>query len=310
VERRLLGETDLEVTAVGVGTAPIGSGRDWPAWWGPQDEQESVRAINTALELGVNWIDTAPFYGWGRAEEIVGRALRGRAGDDVLVFTKCGTLPDEERGDRMDLRPATIHADLEASLRRLGRERVDLLQLHDVDPNTPIEESWGEVQRLIEEGKVRYGGISNHPAADVERALTVGPVGALQYQYSLLHRTTEAEILPLAAERGIGVLTWSPLAAGFLADGFEPDRLDPDDFRRTHPFAELDLSRLRACLGRIGEGKGRTAAQVALAWVLQSQAVTGAIVGVRTAQEAQELPGAADLRLDPPELEEIEASIP
>jgi len=310
MERRRLSGTDLQITPVGVGTAPIGSGRDWPAWWGPQDQRESVRTIHTALELGINWIDTAPFYGWGRAEEIVGRALRERADDDVLVFTKCGTLPDEERGDRMDLRPETIRADLEASLRRLRRERVDLLQLHDVDRNTPIEESWGEVQRLIEEGKVRYGGISNHRAADVERALAVGPVGALQYQYSLLHRTAEAELLPLAAERGIGVLTWSPLAAGFLADGFEPDRLDPDDFRRTHPFAELDLSPLRVCLGRIGERKGRTAAQVALAWVLKGQAVTGAIVGVRTAQEAHELPGAADLELDAAQLEEIEASIP
>jgi aryl-alcohol dehydrogenase-like predicted oxidoreductase len=310
VERRLLGDTDLEVTSVGVGTAPIGSGRDWPAWWGPQDERESIRTIHTALELGINWIDTAPFYGWGRAEEIVGRALHERADDHVLVFTKCGTLPDEERGDRMDLRPATIRADLEASLRRLRRERVDLLQLHDVDRNTSIEESWGELQRLIEEGKVRYGGISNHPAADVERALAVGPVGALQYQYSLLHRTAEAEILPLAAEHGIGVLTWSPLAAGFLADGFEPDRLDPDDFRRTHPFAELDLSRLHVALGRIGERKGRTSAQVALAWALKGEAVTGAIVGVRTVQEAQELPGAADLRLDPAEIEEIEGSIP
>ncbi len=309
MERRPLAGTDMQITPVGIGTAPIGSGRDWPVWWGPQDERESVRTIHTALELGVNWIDTAPFYGWGRAEEIVGRALRERS-DDVLVFTKCGTLPDEERGDRMDLRPETIRADLEASLRRLRSERVDLLQLHDVDRTTPIEESWGEVQRLIEEGKVRYGGISNHPAADVERALAVGPVGALQYQYSLLHRTAEAEILPLAAERGIGVLAWSPLAAGFLAGAFESERLDPKDFRRTHPFAELDLSRLRAGLGRIGERRGRTAAQVALAWVLQGQAVAGAIVGVRTVQEAQELPGAADLRLDPAELEEIEGSIP
>jgi aryl-alcohol dehydrogenase-like predicted oxidoreductase len=310
MERRRLAGTDMRITPVGVGTAPIGSGRDWPAWWGPQDERESLRTIHTALELGVNWIDTAPFYGWGRAEEIVGRALHARAGDDVLVFTKCGTLPDEERGDRMDLRPETIRADLEASLRRLRRERVDLLQLHDVDRTTPIEESWGEVQRLIEEGKVRYGGISNHPAADVERALAVGPVGALQYQYSLLHRNAEADLLPLAAERGIGVLAWSPLAAGFVADGFEPDRLDPDDFRRTHPFAELDLSSLRTGLSAIGERKGRKAAQVALAWVLQGQAVTGAIVGVRTVQEAQELPGATDLRLGPADLEELEGSIP
>jgi aryl-alcohol dehydrogenase-like predicted oxidoreductase len=307
--RRLAG-TDMHITPVGLGTAPIGSGRDWPVWWGPQDERESLRTIATALELGVNWVDTAPFYGWGRAEEIVGRALQGRAGDDVLVFTKCGTLPDAERGDRMDLRPETIRADLEASLLRLQRERVDLLQLHDVDRNTPIEESWGEVQRLIGEGKVRHGGISNHPAADVERALAVGPVAALQVQYSLLHRAPEADILPLAVQRGIGVLTWSPLAAGFLADGFAADRLDPDDFRRTHPFAGLDLTALRATLSRIGARHERTAAQVALAWVLRGQAVAGAIVGVRSVQEAQELPGAADLRLGPSELEELEGSIP
>ncbi len=241
----------MQITPVGIGTAPIGSGRDWPVWWGPQDEAESIRTIHTALDLGVNWIDTAPFYGWGRAEEIVGRALQGR-GDDVLVFTKCGTLPDAERGDRMDLQPATIRAEVEASLRRLRRDRLDLLQLHDVDRNTPIEESWAEVQRLIEEGKVRHGGISNHPGADVERALAVGPVTALQYQYSLLHREPETEILPLAVRHGIGFLAWSPLAAGFLADGFDPDTLDPDDFRRTHPFARLDLTELRAALRRVG----------------------------------------------------------
>ncbi len=303
MERRPLPGTDMEITPVGIGTAPIGSGRDWPAWWGPQDEQESLRTIQTALELGVNWIDTAPFYGWGRAEEIVGRALQGR-GDEVLVFTKCGTLPDEERGDRMDLRPETIRADVEASLRRLRRERLDLLQLHDVDRNTPIEESWGEVQRLIEQGKVRYGGISNHPAADVERALAVGAVAALQYQYSLLHREAETEILPLAIRRGLGFLAWSPLAAGFLADGFDTEKLDPDDFRRTHPFARLDLTGLRATLRRVS---GCTAAQAALAWVLHQQGVTGAIVGVRTQAEARELAAVAEIRL---ELAEIEAAVP
>jgi aryl-alcohol dehydrogenase-like predicted oxidoreductase len=268
VERRRLGETDLEITPVGVGTAPIGSGRDWPAWWGPQDEQESIRTIQTALELGVNWIDTAPFYGWGRAEEIVGRALQGR-GDEVLVFTKCGTLPDEERGDRMDLGPETIRADAEASLRRLRRERLDLLQLHDV-----------------------------------ERALAVGPVAALQYQYSLLHREPERDVLPLASERGIGFLAWSPLAAGFLADGFDVEALDPDDFRRTHPFAQLDLTGLRAALRHVS---GCTAAQAALAWVLQQKGVTAAIVGVRTEAEARELAGVAEIRLD---LAEIEAAAP
>jgi aryl-alcohol dehydrogenase-like predicted oxidoreductase len=279
----------MQITPVGVGTAPIGSGRDWPVWWGPQDEAESIRTIHAALELGVNWVDTAPFYGWGRAEEIVGRALRGR--DDVLVFTKCGTLPDAERGDRMDLSPGAIRADVEASLRRLGRERVDLLQLHDVDRTTPIEDSWSEVQRLIAEGKVRHGGISNHPVADVRRALEVSPVGALQYQYSLLHREPEAEILPLAAEHGLGLLAWSPLASGFLADGFDLGALVSDDFRHGHPFAQLELGPLRERLAEIGAGHGRTAAQVALAWVLRRGGVA-AIVGVRTPAEAEELPGA------------------
>jgi aryl-alcohol dehydrogenase-like predicted oxidoreductase len=135
---RRLGATELEITPVGIGTAPIGSGRDWAVWWGPQDEAESVRAIHAALDRGVNWVDTAPFYGWGRAEEIVGRALAGRR-DGVLVFTKCGTVPDVQRGDRMDLRPETIRAEVEASLRRLRTDRVDLVQLHDVDRDTPIE---------------------------------------------------------------------------------------------------------------------------------------------------------------------------
>jgi aryl-alcohol dehydrogenase-like predicted oxidoreductase len=292
---------DMRITAVGVGTAPIGSGRDWTVWWGPQDEAESIRTIYTALDLGVNWIDTAPFYGWGRAEEVVGRALRGR--DDVLVFTKCGTFPDAERGDRMDLSPEAIRADVEASLRRLQRERVDLLQLHDVDRSTPVEDSWSEVQRLIAEGKVRHGGISNHPAAAVERALEVGSVAALQYQYSLLHRDTEAEILPLAVERGIGLLAWSPLASGFLADDFDLGALVPDDFRHRHPFAQLDLGPLRERLAAVGAGRGRTAAQVALAWVLRHEGVAGSIVGVRTPAEARELPGA--LGIPPEELESL-----
>jgi aryl-alcohol dehydrogenase-like predicted oxidoreductase len=306
MDRRAL--ADMRITTVGVGTAPIGSGRDWPVWWGPQDESESIRAIHTALDLGVNWIDTAPFYGWGRAEEIVGRALRGR--EEVLVFTKCGTLPDPERGDRMDLSPKAIRGDIEASLRRLQRDRVDLLQLHDVDLATPIEDSWNEVQRLIEEGKVRHGGISNHPADDVERALAVGPVGALQYQYSLLHRDPERDILPLAVDHEFGLLAWSPLASGFLAEGFDLAALVPDDFRHNHPFARLDLNELRAALAEIGRSHGCSAAQVALAWTLHHDGVAGAIVGVRSPAEAEELPGAADLRLEPAELDALQAASP
>jgi aryl-alcohol dehydrogenase-like predicted oxidoreductase len=308
MERRRLGNTELEITRVGVGTAPIGSGKDWPVWWGPQNEADSVRAIHRALDLGVNWIDTAPFYGWGRAEEIVAWALADRR-DRVLVFTKCGTFP-EERGSRMDLRPESIRADVEASLRRLQTDRLDLLQIHDVDRSTPIEETWGEIQRLVGEGKIRYGGISNHPVDQVERALAIGPVGALQYEYSLLQRTHEHDILPLAEAQGIGVLTWSPLAAGFVSDGFDLDSLDADDFRRTHPFASLDLAALHNSLRTIGERHGRTSAQVALAWVLRQPAVAGAIVGIRNVPEAEQLPGAADLRLTADELQEIESAIP
>src|SRR5438105_777004 len=168
--RRVLGESELSISPVGVGTAPIGSTPGWSIYWGHQDEQDAVRAIHAAIDEGVNWIDTAPFYGWGRAEEIVGRAIRDRR-DRVFVFTKCGTMNDRAGGDYMDLSPAAIRRDVEASLRRLGTDHVDLVQLHDPDPRVPIEESWAEVQRLIDRGAVRYGGLSNHPVPLIDRAL-------------------------------------------------------------------------------------------------------------------------------------------
>jgi aryl-alcohol dehydrogenase-like predicted oxidoreductase len=299
MERRRFGASDLEITPVGVGTAPLGSSPDWWLWWGPQDPSESVRAVHAALDAGVNWIDTAPFYGWGRAEEIVARALDGR--DDVLVFTKCGTMRREDGDDFMDLRPASIRTDVEGSLRRLGVDCIDLLQIHDRDPSVPIEETWGAVLELVREGKARHGGISNHTAEEVERALSVGPVAGLQCEYSVLARGVEEAILPLALERGLGVIVWSPLASGFLTDGFSVEGLDERDFRRTHRFSRLDLEGVRASL-RSG---GRTAAQGAIAFVLSHPAVTGAIVGVRTEREAAELGAAAQLRLTPEEVAAI-----
>jgi aryl-alcohol dehydrogenase-like predicted oxidoreductase len=284
MKRSLLGTSDLEITPVGIGTAPIGSRPGvWWVNWGTQDERDAVRAIHAALDAGVNWIDTAPFYGWGRAEEIVGHALRGR--DDVLVFTKCGTLRRDDGEDYMDLRPETVRADVEASLRRLGRDHVDLLQPHDPDPRVPVEETWSAVLELVAEGKVRAGGLSNHRPDEIERALAVGPVASLQHQYSALVRDIEADILPFARERGLGVIVWAPLASGFLTDGFDPRELDEGDFRRTHRFADLELAELHDEPRR--DGGSVTAG--ALGFVLRHPAVTGAIVGVRNESEGAAL---------------------
>jgi aryl-alcohol dehydrogenase-like predicted oxidoreductase len=280
MERRPLGGSDLAITPVGIGTAPIGSvPGHWWVNWGTQDERDSVAAIHAALDGGVNWIDTAPFYGWGRAEEVVGRALQGR--DDVLVFTKCGTLRREDGDDYMDLRPETIRAGLEQSLRRLQRDHVDLLQPHDPDQQVPIEETWGALGELIAEGKVRHAGLSNHPPELVERALAVGPVASLQFEYSALQRREEERLLPFALEHGLGAIVWAPLASGFLTDGFDLDALDEKDFRRTHPFAQRpDPADVRR---EIGGTAG------AVRFVLDHPAVTGAIVGVRNEREAREI---------------------
>ena len=288
MDLRRLGPSELEISRVGVGTAPIGSRPgEWWVNWGPQDDGDSVRAIHAALDGGVNWVDTAPFYGWGHAEEIVGRTLAGREG--VLVFTKCGTLRRDDGDDYMDLSPESIRRGCEESLRRLGRERIDLLQFHDPDRNVPIEESWGTLHELVAEGKVRYGGLSNHPPELVERALAVGPVAALQFQYSALARAPEDDLLPYALDRGLGVIVWSPLASGFLTDDFSLDALAEDDFRRTHPFAEQDLASTHEELRARGGG---SVTRGALDFVLSHRGVTGAIVGVRNEREGRDLAAA------------------
>jgi aryl-alcohol dehydrogenase-like predicted oxidoreductase len=285
MDLRRLGPSDMEISRVGVGTAPIGSRPgEWWVNWGPQDDGDSVRAIHAAVDGGVNWVDTAPFYGWGHAEDVVGRSLAGR--DDVLVFTKCGTLRRDDGDDFMDLSPESIRRGCDESLRRLGRERLDLLQFHDPDRNVPIEESWGALHELVAEGKVRHGGLSNHPPDLVERALAVGPVAVLQLQYSALARAHEDGLLPFALERDLGVIVWSPLASGFLTDGFSLGTLAADDFRRTHPFAELELGQTHAELRARGDG---SVTRGALEFVLSNPAVTGAIVGVRNEREGREL---------------------
>ena len=308
----MLGQSDLEITRIGIGTAPIGSIPDWRIYWGNQDEPQSIRTIEAALDLGINWIDTAPFYGWGRAEQIVGKALRGKR-DKAYIFTKCGTLRIEQGGEREDLSPASIRREVEISLRNLKTDYIDLYQFHDPDPDTSIEESWEAMQTLIEEGKVRYGGLSNHTIELMERALTVAPVTSNQHQYNLLNREIEQDVLPFSQQHGIGVLCWSPLASGFLADSFDLDMLDPQDFRRSRPHAqEPTFSRikaLRAVLQQIAQDHNKSMAQLAIAWILRQPAVTGAINGIRSPQEALAMPGCLDWKLTDQELQTIEEAL-
>ncbi|MCA9969595.1 MAG: aldo/keto reductase [Anaerolineales bacterium] len=310
--KRRLGRSDMWITPVGVGTAPLASTPDWWVYWGPQDEAESIRAIQAALDVGINWIDTAPFYGWGRAEEIIGKAIRGRR-EQVYLFTKCGTLPDGLGGSYEDLRPETIRTEVENSLRRLGVDVIDLLQFHDPDPETPIESSWETVQALIAEGKVRYAGLSNHPPELVSRAGRIGMVTAVQHQYNLLRPQAEREILPLARRNQIGFLAWGPLAAGFLVDDFDLARLDPDDFRHQHPFGqETAYSKIResvAALTAVAQAHGRTMVELAVAWILRQPAVSGAIVGIRNEAEAAALPAALDWTLSHEDEMAVEAAL-
>ncbi len=312
LETSRLGQSDLHITRVGIGTAPIGSTPGWRIYWGPQDESEAIRAIEAALDLGVNWIDTAPFYGWGRAEQIIGKALRGKR-DRVYIFTKCGTLQDGQGGEREDLTPASIRREVEASLRNLQTDYIDLYQFHDPDPNTPIEESWAAMQALIQEGKVRYGGLSNHTIELMQRAMAIAPITSNQHQYSLLNRAIERDILPFSQQHGIGVLCWSPLASGFLTDGFDLESLDPQDFRRQRPFAQEPafsrLKQLRATLQSIAQDHHKKMVDLAIAWVLRQPAVSGAIIGIRNPKEALEMPGGLNWKLTHQELQTIEQAL-
>ncbi|HZY46602.1 MAG TPA: aldo/keto reductase, partial [Candidatus Bathyarchaeia archaeon] len=296
-------------TRVGIGTAPIGSMPGWRIYWGPQDEKAAVKAIQTALDVGVNWIDTAPWYGWGRAEEIVGKAIKDRR-DDVYIFTKCGTVSDGKGGEVDNLKPDSIKREIDEILKRLQTDHIDLLQFHDPDYNTPIEESWQAVEKLIRDGKVRHGGLSNHPVDLVQRALTVGPVTSNQVQYNPLQRKIETDILPFSQRNSIGVLGWGSLAEGFLTDSFDLDELDSKDFRRRHAYAQpeskVKIERVRETLRRIARARRRTMADVVVAWELMQPALTGAIIGIRNEKEAKQMIGGAELVLTRDEKQEID----
>jgi aryl-alcohol dehydrogenase-like predicted oxidoreductase len=311
MQKRRLGNTDLHLTAVGLGTWAIG-GTGYAYAWGPQDDADSVGSIHRALDLGINWIDTAAVYGFGHSEEVVGRAVKGRRGS-VILATKCGRV--WQAGNPMPgrcLKADSVRAEIEASLRRLGTDFIDLYQIHWPQPEEEMEEGWAEIARAVKAGKIRFAGVSNFSRQQMERLQRIHPVASLQPPYSLLKREVEEELLGWCAANGIGVVAYSPMQNGLLSGAFTRERaaaLPADDWRRGSPFfTEPGLSRnLRLVDGlRSIAGRGRAGAgELAVAWVLRRPEVTSAIVGSRRPRQVAETIGAGDRPLTPEEDREI-----
>src|SRR5437868_3128237 len=312
MQTRRLGNSDLNITPIGFGAWAIG-GPGWAFAWGPQEDDDSVAAIREALDKGINWIDTAAVYGLGHSEEVVARALEGM-GNRPYVFTKCSMVWDEQGKISRSLKAESIRRECEASLRRLKVDALDLYQVHWPMPDQEIEEGWATMARLKVEGKVRNIGVSNFDAGQMQRALAIAPITSLQPRYSLIHREVERAILPFAEQENIGVIAYSPMASGLLTGAITRERiqqLPADDWRQSNPdFQEPLLSRnlrLVRLLRAIGQHHGRSPGEVAIAWVLQNPAVTGAIVGARRPAQIKSIVGAAAFWLSPSELAEIHA---
>ena len=316
METRKLGNSYLKITPVGYGAWAIGGG-GWEFAWGPQDDGDSIAAIHRALELGVNWIDTAAVYGLGHSEEIVARALKEWSGPRPYVFTKCVLVWDEKGKINQVFSAVSIRRECEASLRRLQAETIDLYQIHwpPADNGPGLEEAWQTLAALRKEGKVRWIGVSNFNVEQLKRAEKIAPVTSLQPPYSIIRRAIEKEILPHCQQQGIGVIGYAPMASGLLTGAMTRERaaaLPADDFRTRNPeFREPRLSKnieLVERLRRIGERHGRTPGEVAIAWTLRHPVVTGAIVGARNAKQAEGVMRAGELKLSPEEIAEIEGA--
>ncbi|HVN06024.1 MAG TPA: aldo/keto reductase [Bryobacteraceae bacterium] len=312
MQTKQFGNSDMHVTPIGIGAWAMGGG-GWTFAWGPQDDNESIAAIHAALDAGLNWIDTAAIYGLGHSEEVVARALAGRS-NKPYVFTKCARVWNERREIGKSLKADSIRREVEASLRRLRLDVIDLYQIHWPEPDEDIEEGWTAVAQLKKEGKVRWIGVCNFNADQMRRAQAIAPIMSLQPPYSMLAREIEDSILPYAQANGIGVIVYSPMKSGLLSGAMTRERIaampDDDWRRRTPHFQEPRLTRnleLAELLRAIGKCHGRTAGEVAIAWTLRHPAVTAAIVGVRSAKQVEGVTGAADFRLNPAEAQEIES---
>jgi aryl-alcohol dehydrogenase-like predicted oxidoreductase len=312
MQTRRLGNSDMHITPIGFGAWAIGGG-GWAFAWGSQDDADSIAAIREAIDLGINWIDTAAVYGLGHSEEVVAKALDG-VKDRPFVFTKCARVWDENRQIGKSLKAASIRRECEDSLRRLKVERIDLYQVHWPEPEEDIEEGWQTMVKLKDEGKVRWIGVSNFSAEQMEKVSKYGPITSLQPPYSMIRPEVEESILPYCLANNIGVIAYSPMASGLLTGAMTRERiaaLPADDWRKEknkhyqEPLLSRNL-RLVDLLRSIGSRHGKTPGEVALAWVLRLPAVTGAIVGARRPGQLKELIGAADWRLAPAEIEEIQ----
>ncbi len=305
-----LGETGLEITRLGLGAWAIGGG-GWEFGWGPQEDDESIEAIHHALNLGVNWIDTAAAYGFGRSEEVVGRALEGLQ-DRPYVFTKASLLEGPDRRVVHNLKRDSILREADASLRRLGVDAIDLYQIHWPIPEEDIEEGWATLAELKQQGVVRHIGVSNFDVEQLRRIQQIAPVETLQPQYSLIERDAERELLPFAEREGIGVIVYSPMGSGMLTGGMTRARiasLADDDWRKHDArFNEPQLSRnldLVERLKAVADRYDTTPGAVAVAWTLRNPAVDGAIVGFRRPAQVDPILGAASLELTDEDLAEI-----
>ena len=306
-----LGRTGLEISRVGFGAWAIG-GPEYDWGWGEQDDEQSIGAIHRALELGVNWIDTAAQYGFGHSEEVVGRAIAD-LDERPFVFTKGGQPEGPGRTTVQTLKRDSLLRECEASLRRLGADAIDLYQIHFPIPDEELEEGWTTLVELKESGLVRHIGVSNFDVEQLRRARAIAPVETLQPPYSLVNRGVEEEILPFAEREGIGVIVYSPMASGMLTGKMTRERIEglPDDDwrRRSERFREPELSRnleLVERLRRVGERHGVTPGAVAVAWTLRNPAVDGAITGFRRPDQVEPIVAAAELELGDEEVAELD----
>ncbi len=309
---RTLGNSDLQLTSIGFGAWAIGGG-NWEFAWGPQEDDESIGAIHRALELGINWIDTAAIYGLGHSEEVVGRAVKSWPGPNPLVFTKCSMRWHEDRSIYRSLKAGSLAEELEGSLRRLGVETIDLYQIHWPNPEEDIEEGLEQLARFREQGKIRWVGVSNFSVEQMKRARKIAPITSLQPPYSMLRRAIEQELLPFTQAHGIGVINYSPMVSGLLTGAMTAERVaafPADDWRRRAvEFNEPRLSRnlrLVELLREIGSSHGVGPGVVAVAWTLHHPAITAAIVGGRSPMQVEGLAPALTFRLSADEFASID----